>query len=676
MINYVLKRKRHKVISMIVILCFCALFLCSCGESVTKASKEKNFLGGFGNITSGAYSSRYMFCFFEDDLYYYYDCYKINKNTGRFSRLCEKTGCDHSHPDCIEYQYRNKIYPGTDRIYFVEDRKLYEINCNGEKKYIEEFKVGAKGNPLDESVRIDEVLPLNQEIVVVYCGDGSCIYHISTGDRIYTNSRYVCADESEVFYYEESTDQIIHLSIKEWKTEPVPESNGCKPICYLSNNLYFNSNMGSVGMIGQDGKISPVLSNAGIRYNMICADQDSIFAFASDVDPVTGEYSWYDWIFAGVDGSDPRKLKTDFFYPGMEESTFSNHYNNFFMKQTISADIREVTVYNRRTGEWNTYKNTLLDEENSARIQVNPSMEDENLTPKKQYIIGMEFFAKKKDRFTGELLPVSQEKEPFAVNGSSLQTTISVNVDVEGDYPKEGNLYFLILCDGILQKSSVGDSDEGYIHSVPYVDQKNMVYELRFTLTNASPNGQIDFCWYLSDSVITNNFSEYTDHHENINVKKFAYRLVDGYDLSLVSLPIQYSNVTFADIYPLEEGENSSDVVPRFEALSGTPGLSVMKERWNLNLDSEGNIYIFFYNGSHPGQYDLYLLIDDVPYFLQSENYPCRVGIDGDFDGIRMNAYIFDAVKDGKKHNAKLLIYDRGSGMIRLGFSQIIQLKE
>lgn len=102
---------------MITVFLLLSLLCISCAENNNEESK--NFMGGYGEITEGAYSDGYISAFFEDDVYIYFDMYKINKESGQFLGICEKSGCSHNTADCVEYQYRNRIFPGEDRIFYT-----------------------------------------------------------------------------------------------------------------------------------------------------------------------------------------------------------------------------------------------------------------------------------------------------------------------------------------------------------------------------------------------------------------------------------------------------------------------------------------------------------------------------------------------------------------------------
>lgn len=659
----------RKYAAILILFVLSSLFT-SC---VNKDKESKNFLGGYGEISPGAYSDLYYSAFFEDDVYIYYDIYKINKQSGQFAGLCENAGCAHNTANCLEYRYAGKVFPAGDKIFFAEGRELYYIDMNGKTTYIDKFETDENGVTLDDYIVIDKVCPINSRCIFVSCGNGSCIYNLDTKERLYISVRYFCGNDENIYYYDKDAECIFCLNTDSWGKKEIDNTRLIYPCAYSEGSLYCNTDTGVICCVDADYKIEVLLSDENVTYTLLGMNKDRLYYMCSDINLMTGDYTYCDIYSANADGANAEKLNVEGLLPDMSQSCFFND-NNIYMLKKDGFNIIETYVYSISENKCEVYKNGLKTSEDYLYPEGQKNDTDEEETePRASFTIVEDFYAETTDPLTGNKVTVSQKKEPFVVDGNRLRTTFYYNVDVEGNYPKEGVLNVFVMCDGIIQSSSIDGGEDKLINQVAYIDEEDMYAELEFELDNASPDSKIFICDYLSDSIITDDFTEFGNHYEMVSFRDFQYRLSDGYTLEYEMLKPVYSNRNFTEVYTPEENEKHDDI-PEIAAVSDTVPLEVQSERWNIEFEKNGKLYIIFHN--RQGQYNLYVLVDDKPVMLNESNEDLLCDISGDYDSVVYETDVSNIISDNEKHTVKIISYDRSLGLVTMYHDQIIQVKD
>ena len=662
-------RKYALILTFIILSLICV----SCADS---EEENKNFLGGYGEISAGAYSAGYISAFFEDDVYIYYDMYKINKESGQFVRLCETAGCSHNTASCIEYQYRNRIFPGKERIFYVNGKELYEIDTKGETTFIDVFETDKDGILLDESISIEKVLPLNSSCIFVLCSNGSCIYNLETKEKIYTNGFLCCGNENEIYYYDRDSEGIVKIDIYAWTSSHIENTKSIYPYICTDERLFCNTQAGAICYLNDEDKAEVCLAEEGMRYTLLGAKQNKIYYLLSDIDLRSGEYTMCDLYYSLSDGTERVKADTGELSPDM--ICFFNEDKIYLLKTDSFLNVEQVYVYSLDDDSFAIYENSMESTDDfSMQFDSEEDTEldntQDNLYEKKSCSMSTNFYKETVDPLTGNTVDVMQKTEPFIIDGSRLKTTFYYNVDVEGSYPEEGIINIFVMCDGIIQNSSVNGGEEKLINQVTYKDGQDMYADIEFELANSSGNRKIIIGYYLSDYIITDDFDIFGLYNEKINYHDFTFELADNYTLEEVGTEEIYSEYSFDEIYTLEEGEQYNEIY-ELAAVSDKIPLGIQHDRWNIQIDEDGKLYIIFY--SNQGQYNLYLLIDDEPVLINGENESILCEISGESDTVVYEIDANEIFHDKEKHSTKIMVYNRNTGEVKLYPDQIIQIKE
>ncbi|MDE5873990.1 MAG: hypothetical protein K2H07_08785, partial [Lachnospiraceae bacterium] len=346
-----------------------------------------------------------------------------------------------------------------------------------------------------------------------------------------------------------------------------------------------------------------------------------------------------------------------------------------------------VYLYNMDNKTWNTY---VLGGNAGDYISVQVPQEDEateeanheELSPvKKSFSMGGGFYSYSIDELTGNATLINQNNVPFKADGSKQKTIYQYYVELEG-YPEEGEIYIFVMCNGIFQPLSVNGNEERLINSIPYKNKENMSAEIEFTIGNSSYANEVIIGTYLSDSIIENDFEEFSSHHEMVGSDKFIYKTEDGYGLAEKKKTEMDGNSVFRDVYTCEIGENEQNIEEiidgwkseNFAVISDSLPIGVQRERWNIVFDENTPCYGLFCGNR--GRYDIYLLVDDKPVLFYGEEYCLTCNIISENDTVVFEMDINDIVDDDEKHLAKFLVYDYQTGMINLRQAQIIQKKD
>lgn len=660
--------------AMVLIMIIFIFLLPAC---TSNKDDNKNFLGGYGQISSAAYSDNYMPAFFEDDVYIYFNIYKVNKESGSFVRLCEKTGCTHNTPDCTEYQYANRIFPGKDKIFWTKDKELYYIDMYGKTTYIDTFDTDENGIVLDDGVKIEKVYQINSSCIYVSCSNGSCIYRLDTKEKIYTMANYCHGNDKYIFFYDFDKKCIVRVDINNDKIEYLDNTSAIYPCMFVDDKLYCNTDTGIICYIDLNYDIHVLISDKDNRYTLVGATNESMYYMKSDVNIMTGDYTYFDLFYSNIDGGEETKIEIDNLSPDISDNVFFNNEKIYMIKNDKSFNIDEICIFDIKNNKYNTYINEIKATDSNTVYLQNQESDGEaygnELKSRKSYVIKTNFYTEKNDGLTGNQVTVMQSEQPFYVDGSHLKTTFYYNVDVDGDYSEQGMLNVFVMCDGIIQSSSIDGSDAAYINQVPYVDEEDMFADIDFVINNASPYNEIMICYYLADSIITDDFKEFNNYNETIETARFSYMLADDYSLEYSNMNTLYSNYKFSDIYTAELDEKVEDI-PGLAVISDVIPIGTQNERWNLEFDSDSKLYLMFYKFS--GQYNIYLIIDDEPVML-GENSECLLcDINGEDDSLIYDTDVNNIVNDNKKHSAKILVYERNTGQVLLYADQIIQVRE
>lgn len=662
-------RKYPAAVLLITVLVF------SC-VACKRNSDSKNFLGGYGEITQGAYTNSYISAFFEDDIYIYFDNYKINKQSGQWMNLCDLPGCMHDNPECPAYKYRNKIFPGYGRIFYIEERKLYELTEDGDTTYIASFDTDSHGIFLSENINIECVKPLNRNVVYIMCQGGSCLYNTQTDDKIYTSAYMCCADDKNIYYYDTDLNGILQVNSDTMQSQFLENTERIYPCFCSDDKLYCNTETGIICRIDRMGNIEVCLAEEGMRYTLLGIHNGRLYYLLADTDILSGEYTSCDLYSSMPDGTVPEKIDAQNLKPDM--SSFFCEDALYLLDTGKFGGIKSFFTYNFNTKTGNTYilehnennESDILNTEVTAAANANPG----EMQPKKSFAMATNFYTEVTDTLTGNKSRISQKTVPFKADGSKLKTTFYYTVDVEG-YPSDGYIYVFVMCDGILQKLSVNGNAQELINKVEYSNKKDMYAELEFLLENSSDNQEIVIGYYLSDSIITDDFDIFGDYKETISYTKFTYELQDGYVLASKVIPKICAGEAFNNVYTYEAQEKYEDIVnTSFALISDRLPIGQQKERWSLQFESDSTCHIVLHSQS--GSYAIYLLIDDKPVPVFEGETCINCDINGEYDTAVLDISINDIVRDEEKHTAKLMIYDKQAGDVKLYPAQIVQKKD
>lgn len=649
-----------------------------------KNADKKNFLGGYGDITQGAYKGSFSLGFFEDDTYIYFGGFKINKISGKVIGLCETPGCSHNSSECVEFVYKEKIFPGKEKIFYTEGTSLYELDDKGKKSLIAVFDTGSNGISLNESVKIEGVMPVSDNIIYVACQDGSCIYNLDTGEKVYAISYMICGDDKNVYYYDNASG-IFKVDTATMQSNAIADTKFMYPCCCINGVLYCNTDGGSVYSIDKDNNIEVFLTERNKKCILLGAAGEKLYYMYTDLDAITEQYSFCDLYSCNTDGEGREKLNEASLNPNMQ--AFVSDKALYLLEMGQLAEFQTVYLYNMDNNTWNTY---VLGGNAGGYISVQVPQEDEateeanheELPPvKKSFSMGDGFYSYSIDELTGNATLINQNNVPFKADGSKQKTIYQYYVELEG-YPEEGEIYIFVLCDGIFQPLSVNGNEERLINSMPYKNKENMSAEIEFTIGNSSYANEVIIGTYLSDSIIENDFEEFYDHNESVGWRNFTYERADGYELAEKKKTEMDGNSVFRDVYTCEIGENEQNIEEiidgwkseNFAVISDSLPIGVQRERWNIVFDENTSCYGLFCGNR--GRYDIYLLVDDKPVLFYGGEYCLTCNIISENDTVVFEMDINDIVDDDEKHLAKFLVYDYQTGMINLRQAQIIQKKD
>lgn len=658
---------------------FSLLFICSL-TSCDKNAPQKNILGGYGDITQGAYNGVSFSCFFEDDTYIYFSGVKINKISGKVIRLCETPGCSHNSSECVEFVYKEKIFPGKDRIFYTEGTTLYELDEKGNKSLIAVFDTGTNGMSLDKSVRIERVTPVSDNALYVSCQEGSCIYNLDTGKKVYAISYMVCGDEKNVYYYDD-TRGIIRIDMETMESNVIADTKFVYPCCCMDSVLYCNTDAGTVYSIDEDNNIEAFLTERNKRFILLGAAGKKLYYMYTDWNAVTEQYSFCDLYSCNADGEGMEKLSEAPLEPDMQ--AFVGDKALYLLETGKLGEGQSVYLYNADNNEWNTYAlggnaEGYISVETTRENEVTDDINHEELPPvQKSFSMGESFYSYSIDELTGNEMLVQQKNVPFRADGSRQKTIYQYYVEVEG-YPEEGEIYIFVLCGGIFQPVSVNGNGERLINFVTYKNKEEMRAEIEFAIGNSSYGNEIIIGTYFADSVMEDDFEEFYDHHETADVSKFMYKSEEGYEPEEKKKPEMEGNSVFLDIFAWEDGDTEEIVnswkTNGFAVISDRIPIGRQRERWSIVFDENTPCYGVF--GGDRGRYDIYLLVDDEPAPFYGGEYCLTCNIISEYDTAVFEMDINDIVDDNEKHIAKFLVYDYQMGMLKLQTAQIIQKKE
>lgn len=330
------------------------ILIFSCTACRNNNSDSKNFLGGYGKLTQGAYADAYISAFFEDDIYIYFDNYKINKQSGQWINLCDLPGCRHNNPECLTYKYRNKIFPGYDRIFYAEGKTLYEIDEKGNTEYIAAFDTNSQGIFLSENIYIEMVKPLNHDVVYIMCQDGSCLYNIRTKQKLYTAAYMCCASDSDIYYYDAQLNGIVRADAETMQTEFLENTETLYPCFCADNKLYCNTETGIICCMDRAGNIEVCLSKEGMRYILLGIHNDRIYYLLTDMNIMTGEYTYCDLYSSMSDGTNNSKINRQDLKPDM--SGFFCENALYLLETETFGGVKSVYIYDFNTDTESTYR--------------------------------------------------------------------------------------------------------------------------------------------------------------------------------------------------------------------------------------------------------------------------------------------------------------------------------
>lgn len=666
-----------------LLVIFSLLFLCSF-TSCNKTAHNKNILGGYGDITQGAYNRMGSSYFFEDDIYIYYDGIKINKTSGKVIGLCETPGCSHNSAECVEFVYKGKVFPGKDRIFYTEGTTLYELDDKGKKSLIAVFDTGSNGIALAQSVKIESVTPVSDNAIYVSCQEGSCIYNLDTGKKVYAISYMVCGDDKNVYYYDNASG-IFKVDTATMQSNAIADTKFMYPCCCINGVLYCNTDGGSVYSINKDNNIEVLLTERNKKCILLGAAEEKLYYMYTDLDAITEQYSFCDLYSCNTDGEGKEKLNEASLDPNMQAFVRDKALYLFEIGQF--GEGQSVYRYDADNNVWNTYAiegnmGGYMNVQNPQEDEATGEANHEELPPvQKSFSMATGFYSYSIDELTGNEMLVQQKNVPFKADGSRQKTIYQYYVEVEG-YPEEGEIYIFVLCGGIFQPVSVNGNEERLVNSVTYKNKEEMRADIEFTIGNSSYANEIIIGTYFADSVMMDDFEEFYNHHETANASKFVYKLEGEYEPEEKKKPEMEGNSVFTDIYTREEGETEEDgeadinlwKTNGFAVISDSLPIGVQRERWNIVFDENTPCYGVFCGNR--GRYDIYLLVDDEPAPFYGGEYCLTCNIISEYDAAVFEMDINDIVDDNEKHIAKFLIYDYQTGMLKLQTAQIIQKKD
>lgn len=669
-------RKSFAIAIMLILIFVCT----ACRE---KEDDNQNFLGGYGEIRQGAYMDSYTSGFFEDDIYIYFNNFKINKESKQWVNLCDVPGCRHDHSGCVEYKYANKVFPGYNQIFYIKGKELYEIDKTGSTKSIAVFATDRNGVSYAEDVKIESVKPLANGIVSILCGGERYLYNIKSDKRLYVDSGIFCGNDTELYYYDEENDGVVRADAQTLETELIADSKRIYPCFCTEDAVYCNTETGVICRIDKDNDIEVCLSEEGMRYILLGTYQDRMYYLLTDVDMISGEYTICDLYSSLLDGTENTKIDIQNLKPDM--GSFWGKDAFYLLETGRFGGVQSVFVYHFDTETGNQYViedsgETEPDIVTSEELIASSEEGGGETKPLKSFAISTNFYTEEIDPLTGNQSQVSQKTIPFQADGQTLKTTFYYNIEATG-YPSEGDICLFVMCDGILQPLSVDGSDFMLINKVKYKNNENMQAELEFSLENPSDNHEIIIGYYLSDSIITDDFQEFGKHNEAITCSRFAYETADGYVLNEKTVPEINSDMGFYDVYTFEseaekeqEEEYGSLIASDLVLLSDCIPIRQQTERWNFQFAGSDMCYTVFHSQS--GSYNMYLLIDNVPVPMYEGENCIRCNIVADKDTAVIKSDINELLKDNEKHIAKILIYDRRMGIAKLYPPQIIQKED
>lgn len=644
------------------------LILLAC-TSCNKNEKQ-NILGGYGDITAGAYADNYTSPFFEDDVYIYYENKRINKQSGQVIGLCDIAGCVHETADCMEYKYAGRLFPCDDKMFYADGQKLYEMAANGKLEYVDVFDTDSNGIALDADRCIEGVKPVNARCILVACAEGSCIYSLDTKEKLYTFAARCCGNDRELYFYDDNLSGIVKVDVETWKTSLLADTSFLYPCVYANGRLYCNTETGSICYMDQMGNIEVCLSKAGMRYRLLGIEKEKMYYIVTDMDIKTEKYTICDMHCASLDKKDDKKIELQELEPGM--ACFWGKDEMYMIKDDMSGAMKEVYNYRFDNEQGRLYVNGggEEDEDNLFGFESKDSM---GSSPK-YFAMQTGFYAEIIDPLTGNAVEIQQGKVPLRVAGNKMKTIFYCNMmDTEG-YPDEGCIYLAVMCDGILQMTSLDGNTFELINQVRYRKGEDIVSDIEIKLNNSSENNEIMIGFYVSDSIITDTYEVFKDYHETMGYETFTYEVAEDSGLSKAILPEKQSAYSFDDIYtPEEDEEDEMETHNDMAVISDDVVIRRQGERWNT-LFRKDELHIIFH--ADAGRYNLYLLVDDKPVPIDGENVCVTCNISGDYDTVVLKPDTETIISDGEKHNVKIMAYDKNKGSIRLYWAQIAQKVE
>ena len=657
-------RKHVFMLLFLLILLVCT----SCNKD-----EKQNILGGYGDITAGAYADNYTAPFFADDVYVYYENKRINKQSGQVIGLCDIVGCMHETPDCMEYKYVNRLFPGIDKMFYVNGKKLYEMDVEGKLDYINVFDTDSNGIALDEDRCIEGVKQVNAQCILVTCAEGSCIYNLDTKEKLYTYTSRCCGNERELYFYDDDLSGIVKVDVETWKTSLIADTSFLYPCMYANNRLYCNTETGAICYIDQAGNISSFLSEAGKRYRLLGIGKERMYYIVTDMDIKTENYTICNMYSTSLGERDDKKIEFQELEPGM--TCFWGGDEMYMLKNDMSGAMQKVYYYQIDSEQGRLYVNDGRDDDEDNVFEVESDGSVESFA--KYFAMHTGFYAEIIDPFTGNSVEIQQDKVPLEVAGNKTKTIFYCNMIDAGGYLEEGYIYLVVMCDGILQMTSLEGNEPELINRVKYRKGEGVVSNIEIELNNSSENNEIIIGFYVSNTIITDTYEIFTDYHETMGYEAFTYEIVGDSDLNKAVLAQKESAYSFDDIYIPEEDEEdvmeANNMKKDLAVISNDVLVKQQRERWNT-LFTKDELYIIFH--SDAGNYNLYLLVDDKPVPIYAQNVCVACNVNEKYDTVVFKPDTETVIGDGEKHNVKIMVYDKNEDRIRLHWAQIVQKVE
>lgn len=289
-----------------------------------------------------------------------------------------------------------------------------------------------------------------------------------------------------------------------------------------------------------------------------------------------------------------------------------------------------------------------------------------NIGVGKSFYMSGDLFTTITDEATGRKITARQSLYPFCFDDSEQSTTYAYTVTIESGYALEGEIVAFMMLDGTLMEST-HNGETGYLHRLPYQSGERMTAAFSFLPTSIGKAGEISFCTFLSDSVLTENYETFVLAKESISAVTVPYSMAD------VSLPpINITTALCSDYRDYnavrEQKEDEPEDNLPFTQFSCTEQYGESSDRFLL--EPQDNLFLL--SSMESGRYRGFVLLDDMPIAA----FDCKQYLDLQFsdDIVAVVPLELSCIPaDDALHTIKFVCTDLETGICEIRCSQLVK---